>query len=245
MGWCARCGVDLAAELIQWAYGIWPSYGSAIVLASLVVGTLFMPLTILETWLELRRSAYAKSLEKIYPKICDPYFDDLLTYRVAAPNSLYIVIYILRRLLLLIVAIVALMAVIRITHIGSFNEGDPPYIDQKTALWSNLKQSQGRMPFGSIDLSKDALFGSSPHQGVIVSVCYQVIPIVFVLVYRRKRFRVYGSGARKACLVGACTIALLAPGAVVLYLLTVLVFNISVVELMIRSQSRGGDIVSF
>lgn len=230
-----------AAELIRWAYDVWPSYGAAIVLASLVVSALLLPLTVIEVRSELARRAFSRSLTQDRQEPIDPELPNISID--IPPSGGILVIYCLRRALLLVAGVVALMVVIGLTNIDPANGGGPRYLDQKTALWLSLKQSGGSMPLSRIDLGKSAFAAVSTQESWIV-VGYLVIPIMFVVTYYTKRLRLHGpsGGVRKACLIGASMIALFAPGAVVLYLLTILLFNIGVVTLMIRRQNGGTSV---
>ncbi|MEV0700100.1 hypothetical protein AB0I53_19635 [Saccharopolyspora sp. NPDC050389] len=197
---------DVVAALFQWAYGVWPSYGPAIVLASLVISAFLIPFAVLEVRMQW----------KVFARFGARAWSDDPSSRLLAYRELYrgrrLLLFLARRALLLGSAILVLVTVMR---------------------WH---QHRSQTTFAGIDL------GSSVFTVVMINpqdwpvVTHSVIPAVFVLVYAVAGAKPL-AGSRTVHLLGAALIALLVPGAVVLYLLTVLLATKGVVGLMTRAAT--------
>lgn len=202
----------MVAALFQWAYGIWPSYGPAVVLASLVISVFLVPFAVLEVRTQWKVFAQAGASAGGG----DP------SSRLLAHRDLFrgrhLLLLLARRALLVGSAILVLVTVM------------------------GWEQRRGEMTFAGIDLGRSAfMVGMTSHWDWPV-ITHSVIPAVFVLAYAVAGAKPL-TGSPTIRLVGAALIALLVPGAVVLYLLTVLLVTAGVVRLMARAvaftRSKG------
>jgi hypothetical protein len=190
---------DVVAPLFEWAYGIWPSYGPAVALASLVISAFHAPFAVLEVRRQWKVLAQADPAELRDPDLRVFAHSELFTGR-------HLLLLLARRALLLGSAILVLETVI------------------------GWEQRRGAMTFAGIDLLRSVFtLATTGHRDWLV-ITHSVIPVVLVLVYAVAGTKPVG-GSRTMHLVGAALIALVVPGAVVLYLLTVLLVNAGVVRM--------------
>ncbi len=228
--------LDGIAEVVRLAYDVWPSYAGAFVLVSLLLALLFVPLTI-------RGARSAQRLIALQPEIQK--IQAAHRADVAARNKATMALY--RRhgvasgsgcaliILRLAVPVVLFLLVRGLATVDPGNGGGPQYVEQGTALWQSLKDSRGQLRWLGVDLGQ-TLFTQDSGTGVFV---YLMLLMVFVLV---SAVVMQTSADRPAyqglgILVVAVIVALLLPGAVVLYLITETTFGTGVVALT-RKQGR-------
>lgn len=194
--------LDVVGPLFEWAYGVWPSYGPAIVAASLVISVFVVPLAVFERRVQEKAIAQAGlSFRRDDPMMITAYHN---LYK-----GRHVLLFIARRILLLGLAILVLMTV---------------------AGWHRRR---GELAFAGIDLGKSVVTVAMNGDRAWAVVTHSVIPAVFLLIYVLVGARP-ASRSRAGHLVGAALIALVVPGAVVLYLLTVLLVTAGVLRLRAR-----------
>lgn len=199
--------------LIQWAYGLWPSYGPAIVMASLAISVVLVPFAVVEMRVQQKVLARGRAVVGSHD----------LSLTIYASRELYrgryLLLYLARRALLLGSAILVLMTV------------------------RDWQQRRGELRFAGVDLGKSVLTVAMNSDGNRPVITHAVIPAVLVLVFALAGAKSV-TGSRTARLVGAALIALVVPGAVVLYLLTVLLVTVGVVRLLIRADAFARSAVA-
>lgn len=236
--------LDAAAEVVRWAYDILPSHGFAVLLASLALGALFLPFMIkqagsaglvaaVQPQVERIRRDHAGDRATANVAVVELYRRHGLTSAIRF-GCLYFVLQ-------LAAVVLAFMVVRGLTTLDSGNGGGPRYIDQGTALWESLKQNGGQLLWFGIDLGASAFTGPDSWA---FAVAYLVLPTAFTVSQVRSIRRQPGHPAGAQVAVGMIVIwviALLLPGAVVLYLLTITFLNNCVVALKARSGTlRSG-----
>lgn len=220
------------ADVIEWAFTVWPAYPGAIVLASLVICVLLAPLTVLETRWVVRRLA-----SRYRVRSTDPYMDRIWMYRAVFSGSTLVIILV-RRAVLLCAAIVVLVTMLGLVQMDSDNGGGPHYVDQGTELWLALRDSGGQMPFGKTDLGQSA-YAAYDAAGLLTATRHMVIPLAFVAVYAVTITRRGLWSNRTVRVLTALAIGLLTPGAFVLYLITALAVNTAAAALVGRTRAGG------
>ncbi|MGH3784990.1 MAG: YidC/Oxa1 family membrane protein insertase [Pseudonocardiaceae bacterium] len=222
--------LDGAAEVVRLAYEVWPSYAGAFVLVSLLVGLLFVPLTI-------RSARSGEKLIALRPEIqrIQALHGTDLAARHTATMALYrrhgvalgpgCVLIPLR----LAVLVILFMIVRGLATVDPSTGGGPRYVEQGTALWQGLKDSGGQLSWLGVDLGK-TLFTQGNGIGVLV---YLMLLLVFVVVSAVGMQASAGRPAYRGAgiLIVTLVVALLLPGAVVLYLITDTAFSAAVIAL--------------
>lgn len=229
--------LDVLADIVRRGYDLWPSYGFAVLITSLAVGALFLPFMI-------KQARSAQALASLQPQV-ERINRDHAGDRKAAGEA---IVELYRRhgvtsavgfgclffALQLAAVIVAVMVMRGLTTLDPDNGGGPRYIDQGTALWQSLKQDGGQLPWFGVDLGRNAFTGPDSW---ISAMAYLVLPTAFAATGARGLRRQSNNPAAVllVALLGLWIIALLLPGAVVLYLLTITALNGFVVALTARS----------
>jgi len=209
--------LDGAAYIVRLAYDVWPSYGGAFVLVSMVVEMFFVPLTI-------RSAGTAQKLAALQPQIqriqiahaSDPAARNAATRELYRSHDVALGAGCFLIILRLAVLVVFFMLVRGLVTLDPNNGGGPRYVEQGTALWQSLKDSGGRLPSYGVDLGK-TLFTQGTGIGVFN---YLMLLVIFVaLVKLGTRISVgHPAGHWVGVLITTFVIALIFPGAVVIHL---------------------------
>lgn len=219
--------LDGFAAVLRLAYDVWPSYGGTFVLVPMLVGLLLIPLTV-------RSARSARKLVVLQPEILR--IQTAHAGNAAARNAETAALYrnhgvALGTGCLLIVLRLAILVVLFILVKGFValdpsNGGGPKYVEQGTVLWQSLKDSGGQLLWFGVDLGK-TMFTQGTGMGVW---SYLMLLLVFVVITAvnmpvsaiRLVPQVVGS------LFVTLVVALVLPGALVLYLVTDAAFNAGV-----------------
>ncbi|MGM1064814.1 hypothetical protein [Saccharothrix sp. Mg75] len=218
------------ADVVRWCYGIWPSYGAAIVLASLVISIVFAPLLLFEARLASKKIAFYRTLDTS----SGVHVDEVFLHRALLRGPL-LALMAFRRITMVAVAVVVAITLIGMTRVDVAGGGGPRFVDRGSALWLDLTRSRGEMDFGWVDLGESA-FTVMTGEGFPAVVGYLVIPLVFTTSYALKGNK--PPSGWKMYVFGALLMSLVVPGALVLYLLTVLVFNFVLLRSVVVADHR-------
>ncbi len=148
---------DLFAGLLAFCYDIWPSYGGAIVLFTLIIMVVLSPLSI-----KSARSAIA--LQRLQPelkRLQEKYKDDREalnreTMAFYSANNINPFTSCLPVLLQLPVFMILYRVLEGLTHKGSDGNFDPKYLNESTSLYKSLSATDEMLSWG-MDLSRSAL----------------------------------------------------------------------------------------
>jgi YidC/Oxa1 family membrane protein insertase len=161
---------DLFATLLSWFYGLWPSYGVAIILLTIAVMLLVTPLTLKGTRSMLELQMHQPELRRIQTQYRDDrqkMNEELMKFY--AEHKINPVGGCLPLLIQLPVFIILYNVIRGLTQRTSLLESvlageggelagafDPKYIDESSDLYQSLHQSREMMSFG-IDLARTPL----------------------------------------------------------------------------------------
>ncbi|MEH1127891.1 hypothetical protein [Micromonospora sp. CPCC 206061] len=224
--------MDLTAGLFAWAFEIWPSYTSAIVLASLLISLLFAPLIVVEVRQEARRMRHARRY-----RTGDRQLDRAFMLRDVFTGPL-LALKAFRGLLQASAAVLVFVTVMGFSQLDPDNGGGPRYLEQDTALWLRLRDTGGELPLGRVDLARSA-YSALQEDGFGAAVAHSVIPLALMALYLVRLIRFGAPDGMAVRIVIALAISLLTPGAFVLYLITVLVANTGVMLIARRTPAGG------
>ncbi|MGH9896816.1 MAG: YidC/Oxa1 family membrane protein insertase, partial [bacterium] len=166
---------DLLATVLAWFYELWPSYGMAIVLLTLLVMLILTPLTLKGT----RSMMMMQALQPEVKKLQQRYKDDrqklneelLGFYRENKINPLGGCFPLLIQLP---VFFVLYQVLYKLTRIGSDGNFEPSYLSHDSALYKALRGTDEMVSWGT-DLSRSATKAMSESFG-------QAIPYLVLIV---------------------------------------------------------------
>jgi len=209
--------LDGAAYIVRLAFDVWPSYGGSFVLVSMVVEMFFVPLTIRSAGTVQKLAALQPQIQRIQTAHAgDPAVRNAVTRELYRSHDVALGAGCFLIILRLAVLGVLFMLVQGLVTLDPNNGGGPRYVEQGTALWRSLKGSGGNLPSFGIDLGK-TLF----TQGTGIGIFNYLMLLVILVALSKLGTSVsvgHPAGHWVGILVVTFIIALIFPGAVVLYL---------------------------
>lgn len=171
--------LDRAAEVVRLAYDVWPSYGGAFVLVSMLVGLLFAPLTTRSARSGQKLTVLRPGIQRIQAAHAgDPAARNVAIMTLYRSHGVALGPGCLLITLRLAVLAVLFMIVRGLATVDPSNGGGPRYVEQGTALWQSLKDSGGQLPWLGVDLGK-TMFTQGAGTGALV---YLMLLLVLVVI---------------------------------------------------------------
>ena len=227
--------LDGAAYIVRWTYDVWPSYGGAFVLVSMLVEMFFVPLAIRSAGMAQKLAALQPQIQRIQTAHAgDSAARNAATMALYRSHDVALGAGCFLIILRLAVLVVLFMLVRGLVTLDPNNGGGPRYVEQGTALWQSLKDSGGHLPSFGVDLGK-TLF----TQGTGIGVFNYLMLLVILVALGKLGTRVsvgHPAGHWVGVLIVTFVIALIFPGAVVLHL-TATAFSMGVAAL---TAEQGG-----